>query len=118
MQDKQIGRDYPGTHDGRCTIKARIALEILRGIPQGGVVDWRTAVTSKKLRLLSLSYKVAWQSAVWRWIQRKPKSSIAKMGSAKVRQGQPEELADCDGRRQPSMGGTSRMNREVQVRNL
>jgi len=27
-----------------------------------------------------------------------------------------EELADLDGRRQPSMGGTSRMNREVQVR--
>jgi len=27
-------------------------------------------------------------------------------------------LADRDGRRQPSMGGTSRMNREVQVRNL
>ena len=84
MQDKQIGRDYPGTHDGRCTIKARIALEILRGIPQGGVVDWRTAVTSKKLRRLSLSCKVAWHSAVWRWIQRKPKSSIAKIESAKV----------------------------------
>jgi len=30
----------------------------------------------------------------------------------------PEELAGLDGRRQSSMGGTSRMNREVQVRNL
>jgi hypothetical protein len=32
--------------------------------------------------------------------------------------GQPEELADLDGRRQLSMGGTSRMSREAQVRNL
>jgi hypothetical protein len=30
--------------------------------------------------------------------------------------GQPEELLLFDGRRQPSMGGTSRMNREVHVR--
>ena len=29
-----------------------------------------------------------------------------------------EELAGFDGRRQPSLGGTSRMNREVHVRNL
>ena len=28
----------------------------------------------------------------------------------------PEELAGLDGRRQSSMGGTSRMNREIQVR--
>ena len=30
--------------------------------------------------------------------------------------GQPEELAGFGGRRQLSLGGTSRMNREVQVR--
>ena len=30
--------------------------------------------------------------------------------------GQPEELLSLDGRRQPSLGGTSRMNREVHVR--
>ena len=30
--------------------------------------------------------------------------------------GQPEELDGLDGRRQPSMGGTSRMRREAQVR--
>src|ERR1700756_403777 len=30
--------------------------------------------------------------------------------------GQPEELAGLGGRRQPSLGGTSRMNREVHVR--
>jgi hypothetical protein len=30
--------------------------------------------------------------------------------------GQPEELAGFGGRRQPSLGGTSRMNREVHVR--
>jgi hypothetical protein len=30
--------------------------------------------------------------------------------------GKPEELDDPDGRRQPSVGGTSRMNREVHVR--
>jgi len=30
--------------------------------------------------------------------------------------GKPEELADVGGRRQPSLDGTSRMNREVQVR--
>ena len=30
--------------------------------------------------------------------------------------GQPEELDGLDERRQPSMGGTSRMNREVHVR--
>ncbi len=30
--------------------------------------------------------------------------------------GQPEELAGSDGRRQPLIGGTSRMNREIHVR--
>src|ERR1700688_3670731 len=30
--------------------------------------------------------------------------------------GQPEELAGFGGRRQPSLGGTSRMNREIHVR--
>ena len=30
--------------------------------------------------------------------------------------GQPEELAGLEGRRQPSMGGTSRMSREAHVR--
>jgi hypothetical protein len=30
--------------------------------------------------------------------------------------GQPEELDGPDGRRQPSEGGTSRMNREIHVR--
>src|ERR1700756_2514029 len=30
--------------------------------------------------------------------------------------GQPEELAGLGGRRQPSLGGTSRMNREIHVR--
>jgi hypothetical protein len=30
--------------------------------------------------------------------------------------GKPEELDGSDGRRQPSMGGTSRMSREAQVR--
>jgi hypothetical protein len=30
--------------------------------------------------------------------------------------GQPEELDGLDGRRQPSLGGTSRMSREAQVR--
>jgi hypothetical protein len=30
--------------------------------------------------------------------------------------GQPEELDGPDGRRQPSVGGTSRMNREIHVR--
>jgi hypothetical protein len=30
--------------------------------------------------------------------------------------GQPEELDGLDGRRRPSMGGTSRMSREAQVR--
>ena len=30
--------------------------------------------------------------------------------------GQPEELAGPDGRRQPSMGGTSRVSREAQAR--
>src|SRR6516162_1881548 len=47
-------------------------------------MDWCTAVTSKKLRRLSLSYKFAWQSAAWRCIQRKPKSSIAKTRRAKA----------------------------------
>jgi len=47
-------------------------------------MDWCTAVTSKKHRRLSLSYKFAWQSAAWRCIQRKPKSPTAKTRSAKA----------------------------------
>src|SRR5208283_436639 len=40
--------------------------------------DWCTAETSKKHRRSSLSYKLAWQNAIWRCIQRKPKSPTAK----------------------------------------
>src|SRR6516164_726703 len=48
-------------------------------------MDWCTAVTRKKHRRSSLSYKLAWRSAAWRCIQRRPKSSTAKTQSAKAR---------------------------------
>ena len=43
------------------------------------------------------------------------REQVTRIGIVRVN-GQPEELAGPDGRRQPSVGGTSRMNREVQVR--
>ena len=46
--------------------------------------DWCTAVTSKRHRRSSLSFKLAWRSAAWRCIQRRPKSPTAKTKSAKA----------------------------------
>ncbi len=43
------------------------------------------------------------------------REQVTRVGIVRVN-GQPEELDGSDGRRQPSMGGTSRMNREVHVR--
>src|SRR5450631_1772149 len=43
------------------------------------------------------------------------REQVTRIGIVRVN-GQPEELAGPDGRRQPSVGGTSRMNREVHVR--
>ncbi len=45
------------------------------------------------------------------------REQVTRIGIVRVN-GQPEELDGSGGRRQLSMGGTSRMNREVQVRNL
>jgi hypothetical protein len=43
------------------------------------------------------------------------REQVTRIGIVRVN-GKPEELDDPDGRRQPSVGGTSRMNREVHVR--
>jgi len=45
------------------------------------------------------------------------REQVTRIGIIRVN-GQPEELEDPDGRRQPSMGGTSRISREAYVRNL
>jgi RNA-directed DNA polymerase len=51
------------------------------------MTDWCTAVMSKKRRRSNLSFRLAWQSAAWRCIRRKPKSSTAKTrsGQASIR---------------------------------
>ena len=43
------------------------------------------------------------------------RGQVTCMGIVRVN-GQPEELDGFDGRRQPSMGGTSRVSREAQAR--
>jgi hypothetical protein len=43
------------------------------------------------------------------------REQVTRVGVVRVN-GQPEELAGSDGRRQPSMGGTSRVSREAQAR--
>ena len=43
------------------------------------------------------------------------REQVTRIGIVRVN-GQPEELAGPDGRRQPSMGGTSRVSREAQAR--
>src|SRR3981081_3860686 len=48
-------------------------------------MGWSTAGTSKKLRLSRQSFKHARQSAAWKCIRRKPRSSTVRTGSAKVR---------------------------------
>ena len=44
-----------------------------------------------------------------------PREQVTRVETVRVN-GQPEELVGFGGRRQPSLGGTSRMNREVHVR--
>ncbi len=43
------------------------------------------------------------------------REQVTRVGIVRVN-GQPEELDGPDGRRQPSMGGTSRVSREAQAR--
>src|SRR4030095_5514891 len=43
------------------------------------------------------------------------REQVTRVGIVRVN-GQPEELDGSDGRRQPSMGGTSRVSREAQAR--
>ena len=43
------------------------------------------------------------------------RAQVTRIGIVRVN-GQPEELHDADGRRQPSLGGTSRVSREAQAR--
>ena len=43
------------------------------------------------------------------------REQVTRIGIVRVN-GQPEELDDADGRRQPSLGGTSRVSREAQAR--
>jgi len=43
------------------------------------------------------------------------REQVTRIGTIRVN-GQPEELDGSDGRRQPSMGGTSRVSREAQAR--
>ena len=43
------------------------------------------------------------------------REQVTRIGIVRVN-GQPEELDGLDGRRQPSMGGTSRVSREAQAR--
>ena len=43
------------------------------------------------------------------------REQVTRIGVVRVN-GQPEELDGPDGRRQPSMGGTSRVSREAQAR--
>ena len=45
------------------------------------------------------------------------REQVTRIGIVRVN-GQPEELDGSDGRRQPSVGGTSRVSREAQARNL
>src|SRR5215510_14421832 len=42
------------------------------------------------------------------------REQVTRVGTVRVN-GQPEELDGSDGRRQPSMGGTSRVSREAQA---
>ena len=46
------------------------------------MMGWYTAGTSRKRRPSRPNFKPAWQSAAWRCIRRKPRSSTARMGSA------------------------------------
>ena len=43
------------------------------------------------------------------------RGQVTRIGISRVN-GQPEELEGLDGRRQPSLGGTSRISREAYVR--
>ena len=43
------------------------------------------------------------------------RGQVTRIGIVRVN-GQPEELDGSDGRRQPSLGGTSRVSREAQAR--
>src|SRR5215471_2589121 len=48
------------------------------------MMDWCTAVVSKKRRPSRRSFKPAWRNAVWKCIRRKPKSSTAKTGTVEA----------------------------------
>ena len=68
----------------RSTSGCRGRTRTFRGVGMQ-TMGWSTAGMSGKLRLSRRSFRHGWQSATWRCIRRKPRSSTARTGSAKAR---------------------------------